>query len=153
MDLVGRDKWTSTTCVHESVCPYCGKKRPLFCAWWRSGEFVNVCASGLEDRSKQLQAFEELPGSFLLCLWAWSGMWRVKECTDVLSDAPVFELSTQRRNLNPNTWALDYRLMPRLDLRSQSTKDKMNQKPGIPNAAVFSLIQSRVRQQMSLMFD
>lgn len=52
-----------------------------------------ACECGLEDRSKQVQVFEELPGSFLLCLRLEGGSLGAKECTDVLSESAVFELS------------------------------------------------------------
>ena len=88
-----------------------------------------ACERGLEDRSKPLQVFEELPGSFPIMSRGLKGGWGrlgVKECTDVLSDSALFELgSTAPRTQIPTPEPPDYRLMPHLDLRSQNTKDGM----------------------------
>lgn len=141
--------------VHESACPHCGKYIVLcmrMCEIF--GVSASVCECGLEDRSKQLKVFEELPGRFLLCLWAWRGKLGVKECTDVLSDSTLFELSPQRRNPNPNTWIPDYRLMPHLDLRSQNTKSSawyQDQKSNVLNPTVSIRIPSW--KQKPFMFD
>lgn len=51
-----------------------------------------ACERALEDRSKQVQVFEELPGSYPIMSPARRGMLGVEECTDVLSES-VFVLS------------------------------------------------------------
>lgn len=57
---------------------------------------VCACECDLEDGSKPAQVFERLPDSFLqLCLGleVGAGVPGVKECTDVLSESALFELS------------------------------------------------------------
>lgn len=100
--------------VHERVW---GRWVWVFCMW--------TCDCAPEDRSKQDQDFEELPGCWPIMSLAWSGTLGVEECTDVLWESALFELGTQRRNPNPDTWASDYRLIPHLDLGAQNTKGGM----------------------------
>lgn len=124
-----RNKLVSSACsyAHESIlwkvhCFLYEKVWEICLGMW---VWMCACECGLEDGSKPVQVFEGFPGSFLLCLRLEGGRLRVKECTDVLSESAVFELSPQQRNPNPNTWASDYRLMPHLDLLSQNTKGRM----------------------------
>lgn len=76
------------TCKGMSLArPYCGENIVLCMRKCEKCAFVSVALR--TDQSKS-RVFEELPGSFLLCLPRLKGRPGVEECTDVLSESAVF---------------------------------------------------------------
>lgn len=101
------------------------------------------------------QASRQLVTSASRDLQREAGRERMHRCTQRIGS-----LWTCGENPNPNTWASAYRLMQHLDLRSQSTKDRMkppafylDKKSHDLNPEVLCVIQSCVGQKMSLTAD